>query len=269
MALGSPRAGSRPGAADGGRMTLVEHLAELRSRLIKALVALAVGACVGFLVYDPVLDALVEPYCDVKAEHVGEAEEGAPQLEGEAGTCDLVVTDPLESFSVRLKLASYIGLLLASPVVLWQLWRFITPGLYPREKRFAVPFVLSSMALFLLGAVTAWLTFPQTLDFFAAFGGDSLTLLYTPTKYLNLLLLMMLVFGLGFEFPVLLTFLQLAGVLSWRRLVQWRRYAIVLIFVVDAIITPSGDPVTLVAMGVPMVIFYEASIAIGRFVLRR
>jgi sec-independent protein translocase protein TatC len=265
MALGSPRADRRTGDADGGRMTLVEHLAELRSRLVKALVALAIGGCVGFVLYQPVLDVLVEPYCDVKADQVDTATDLGPGDQG----CDLVVTDPLESFSIRLKLSTYIGLLLASPVVFWQLWRFITPGLYSREKRLAIPFVASSFLLFALGAVTAWLTFPKTLQFFAAFGGDSLTLLYTPGKYLSLLTIMMLVFGLAFLFPVLLTFLQLAGVLSWRRLSSWRRYAIVLIFVVDAIITPSGDPITLIAMALPMVLFYEASILIGRFALKR
>jgi hypothetical protein len=152
MALGSPRA-ERHGEADGGRMTLVEHLAELRSRLIRAMVALAVGACVGFLLYQPVLDVLVDPYCDVKADQVDGAEDLQPGDQG----CDLVVTDPLESFSIRLKLSGYIGLLLASPVVLWQVWRFVTPGLYAREKRFAIPFVASAVFLFALGAVTAWL----------------------------------------------------------------------------------------------------------------
>jgi sec-independent protein translocase protein TatC len=268
MALGSPRADTGAGEADGGRMTLVQHLAELRDRLLKALLALALGACIGFLLYQPVLDALVEPYCDVKADQVDATEEAADRGQ-EAGGCDLVVTDPLESFSIRIKLSTYIGLLLASPVVLWQIWRFITPGLYAREKRFAVPFVVTSVLLFLLGAATAWLTFPKTLQFFAAFGGDSLTLLYTPGKYLGLLTVMMLVFGIAFEFPVLLTFLQLAGVLSSRRLASWRRYAIVLIFVVGAVITPSGDPITLIAMAVPMVLFYEASILIGRFALKR
>ena len=265
MALGSPRADRRTGDADAGRMTLVEHLRELRSRLIKSMVALALGACIGFVLYQPVLDVLVEPYCDVKADQVDTATDLDP---GDA-RCDLVVTDPLESFSIRLKLSTYIGLLLASPVVLWQIWRFITPGLYAREKRLAIPFVASAFVLFALGAVVAWLTFPKTLQFFAAFGGDSLTLLYTPGKYLSLLTVMMLVFGLAFLFPIFLVFLQLAGVLSWRRLSAWRRYAIVVIFVVDAIITPSGDPITLIAMALPMVLFYEASILIGRFALRR
>jgi sec-independent protein translocase protein TatC len=152
--------------------------------------------------------------------------------------------------------------------VLWQLWRFITPGLYAREKRYAVPFVLASVVLFVTGALLAMLTFPRTLEFLAAFGGEELELLYTPGKYLGLLTMMMLIFGIGFEFPVILVFLQIARILDWRRLVSWRRYAIVAIFVVDAVITPSGDPVTLLAMALPMVLFYEASILVGRFVLK-
>jgi sec-independent protein translocase protein TatC len=264
MALGSPRA-DRRAEADGGRMTLAEHLAELRSRLIKAMVAMALGACIGFFLYQPVLDVLVEPYCDVKTEQLDAPSALQP---GDTG-CNLVVTDPLESFSIRLKVSGYLGLLIAAPFILWQLWRFITPGLYSREKRLAIPFVGSAFFLFTLGAVTAWLTFPKALQFFAAFGGPSLTLLYTPGKYLSLLTLMMLIFGLAFLFPIVLVFLQLAGVLSWQRLSSWRRYAIVLIFLVDAVITPSGDPITLIAMALPMVLFYEASILIGRFVLKR
>jgi sec-independent protein translocase protein TatC len=196
---------------------------------------------------------LLRPYCEVKG----------------GVDCRLVVTDPLEGFSTRIKLSAYIGLLLALPVVLWQLWRFITPGLNPNERRYAVPFILCSVALFGLGAVLALWTFPKTLEFFAAFGGDQLELLYTPSKYIGLLVMMMLIFGLGFEFPVVLVALQAAGVLHWRTLASWRRYAVVGIFVIDAVITPSGDPVTLLAMAVPMVLFYEGAILLGRFVLRR
>jgi sec-independent protein translocase protein TatC len=123
--------------------------------------------------------------------------------------------------------------------------------------------------LFVLGAALAIWTFPRTLEFFAAFGGEELELLYTPGKYLGLLIFMMLAFGLGFEFPVVLTFLQLARVLHWRQLARFRRYALVLVFVVNAVITPSGDPVTLLALSVPMVLFYEISILIGRFVFKR
>jgi sec-independent protein translocase protein TatC len=252
-----PRLGRSAPRSPDHQMTLIEHLAELRRRIIIAAIALAVGATVGFFLYSHVLNWLVHPYCDVKR-----------GIDVHA-SCRLVVTDPLESFSIRLKVSGYLGLLMASPVVLWQLWRFITPGLYDREKRYAVPFVVSSIALFLLGAALAIWTFPKTLEFFAAFGGHDLELLYTPGKYLNLLVLMMVIFGLGFEFPILLVFLEIAGILKWRQLVKWRRYAIVGIFVVDAIITPSGDPVTLLAMAIPMCLFYEASILIGRFVLER
>jgi sec-independent protein translocase protein TatC len=237
-------------------MTLVEHLTELRSRVLKAALAIAVGAVFGFLLYSRVLDILVDPYCEVKRDVDPEA------------TCRLVVTDPLESFSIRLKLSAYLGFLFASPVVLWQLWRFITPGLYPKERRYAVPFVLSSVVLFAAGAALAIWTFPKTLEFLAAFGGEELELLYTPTKYLGLVIMMMLVFGLGFEFPVILTFLQIARILHWRSLAGFRRYAVVAIFVAGAVITPSGDPITLLALGIPIVLLYEVSILLGRYVIR-
>ena len=255
MAIALPH-GRRAAGPPPEAMTLTEHLGELRSRIFKALAAVAVGAVVGFLLYEPVLDLLVQPYCDVK------------QAADPGSSCRLVVTDPLDSFSIRLKLSTYLGLLLALPVVLWQLWRFITPGLHPRERRYAVPFVLCSMALFLAGAALALWTFPKTLEFFSTFGGDELELLYTPSKYLGLLVMMMLIFGIGFEFPVVLVSLQAARVLTWQKLVTWRRYAIVLIFIADAVITPSGDPVTLLSMAVPMYLFYEAAILIGRLVFK-
>lgn len=238
-------------------MTLVEHLAELRARVIKAAIAVAIGGVIGFFLYSRVLSWMVDPYCSVKHHYQP------------GSACRLVVTDPLESMTIRLKLASYLGFLFASPIVLWQLWRFVTPGLYAKEKRYAVPFVASSVLLFLAGAGLAIVTFSKTLQFFAAFGGQDLELLYTPGKYLNLLLLMMVIFGLGFEFPVILVFLEVAHILTWQRLASSRRWAIVGIFVVDAIITPSGDPITLLAMAIPMCIFYEVAILIGRFVLRR
>src|SRR5207237_4423978 len=163
---------------------LVVLLCELRRRLMIALFAVAIGMVIAFFLYNRTLSFLVNPYCDVKHKY----QPGA--------SCRLVVTDPLESFSTRLKLAGYLGLLMASPVVLWQLWRFITPGLYDREKRYAIPFVASSIVLFLMGAALALVTFPKALDFFRAFGGGSLELLYTPGKYLGLLMLMMVIFGI-------------------------------------------------------------------------
>ncbi|MGH9183734.1 MAG: twin-arginine translocase subunit TatC [Acidimicrobiales bacterium] len=235
-------------------MTLVEHLTELRSRVIKAVIGIAVGGVAGFLVYESVLDLLIQPYCDILPE---------------GRDCVLIVTDPLDAFAIRLKVSAYVGLLIASPLVLWQLWRFITPGLYPNEKRFAVPFVASSAVLFLLGAGLALWTFPRALEFLVEIGGQQLETFYTPGKYLSLITFMMLAFGIGFEFPIVLVFLQMAGMLRWQRLVSWRRYAVVGIFVLVAVITPSGDPFTLLALALPMCLFYEASILIGRFVLKR
>ncbi|MDP9389329.1 MAG: twin-arginine translocase subunit TatC [Actinomycetota bacterium] len=229
-------------------MTVVEHLAELRRRLITSVVAVAVAGVLAFAFYDQILDFLIDPYC-------------ATLPPGER--CTLFITDPLEGFATRLKVATWGGFLLASPVVLYQLWRFITPGLNPNEKRYAVPFVASSVTLFCLGVLLARLTFPRALDFLLSVGGD-LEPILSPSKYLRLVLLVAVAFGVAFEFPVLLVFLQLAGVVSSRRLGSWRRPAVVVIFVVAAVITPSQDPYSLLAMAGPMYLFYEASILIGR-----
>ncbi|HUF32367.1 MAG TPA: twin-arginine translocase subunit TatC [Acidimicrobiales bacterium] len=243
-----------PGSGDGGQMSLAEHLTELRSRVIKSAVAIAAGAAVGWILYPQILDILIDPYCEI--------------LPADR-ECRLIVTDPLEGFSIRIKLAAYVGLVLASPVVLWQLWRFITPGLYAKEKRYAIPFVLSSIVLFLLGAALALWSFPRALEFLVQIGGQDLEPFYTPGRYLSLVTFMMLAFGVGFEFPVVLMFLQIAGVLHWRKLASWRRYAIVIIFVATAVITPSGDPFTLLTLAIPLCLFYEANIQIGRFILKR
>ncbi len=239
---------------EGGRMTLIEHLTELRNRVVIAVVAVAIGGVAGFVLYNPVLSVLIDPYCDILP----------PDR-----ACRLIITDPLEAFSIRIKMAAYVGLVLASPVVLWQIWRFVTPGLYPNEKRYAVPFVASAVVLFLLGAVLAFLTFPRALDFLVAMGGQQLETFYTPGRYIGLITFMMLAFGVAFQFPILLIFLQLAGILRPEQLAGFRRYAIVLIFIATAILTPSGDPFTLTALAIPLCLFYEGTILIGKLRLRR
>ena len=227
-------------------MSLVEHLAELRRRLIISAVALVAGGIVAFLLYDLILDFLLGPYKDV------------------TGKDTLVITDPLEGFATRLKIAAWGGFLLASPVVLWQLWRFITPGLHKKEKRFAVPFIVASILLFLAGAGVALLTFEPALSFLVGVGGENLETFFTPTKYLGLITMMILAFGVAFEFPIVLVFLQLAGVIPSSRLRKWRRPAAVIVVAVAAVITPSGDPYSLFAMAIPMYLFYEGAIVVGR-----
>ena len=233
-------------------MSLAEHLAELRSRLIKAILAVAACSVLGFAFSNQILDFLVEPYCEVK----------------QGQDCALILIDPLEGFATRIKIAAFVGVTLASPVVLWQIWRFVTPGLHPREKRYAIPFIASSVVLFVGGAAVAVFTFPRALEFLVEIGGPNFVPLFSPSKYLRLFLLVVIAFGVSFEFPVLLVFLQLARVLSTARLRRWRRGAIVGIFVFAAVITPSQDPITLLAMAVPMYVFYEVAIFIGRLFKR-
>ncbi len=170
--------------------------------------------------------------------------------------------------SLRVTVAAYAGAFLATPVLLWQLWRFVTPGLRPREKKYAIPFIAASIALFALGCLVAFWTFPHALAWLGSIGGPSLTQILDPTKYLRLIVVLMVAFGLTFEFPVLLVSLEVAGVVTPKRLSSWRRWAIVLIVVVAGVVTPSSDPFSMLAMAVPLYVFYELSILVG-WVIRR
>jgi len=230
-------------------MTLVEHLTELRRRVFISLAAVVIGAIVAFVLYNHILSFLIHPYCSVLPK---------------GKKCTLFIQDPLEGFAARLKVAGYGGLMLALPVVLWQLWRFITPGLHSKEKRYAIPFVFCSIVLFFLGAALAYVTFGKALAFLKSVGGPNFQEIYSPAKYLRLVLLMFLAFGISFEFPVVLVALELVGVLPSKRLRSWRRQAFLIIVIFAAVITPSQDPYTLFAMSIPMYIFYEGSILIGR-----
>ena len=161
------------------------------------------------------------------------------------------------------------GIALAMPVILCQFWRFITPGLYKHERRMAIPFVASALVLFALGASLAYLTLPKALGFLRDVGGSELTEIYSPVKYITLILYMMLAFGIGFEFPIVLIFAQMAGLVTPEQLASGRRWAIVIIFVAVAVLTPSGDPYSQIMLSLPMVLFYEAAILIGRLMRRR
>ena len=236
----------------GARMTVVEHLTELRRRLMISLVAIALGAIVAFVLYNRILHVLIGPYCDT--------------VHGRQ--CRLFVTSPLEPFAIRLRIAAYGGIALAAPVLFWETWRFVTPGLHPKEKRYAIPFMVSSVLLFALGGVIAWVTLPKALSFLVGIGGHNLETIFSPEKYVSLIALMILAFGVSFEFPILLVFLELVGVVTPRRLSSWRRPAIVVIVAFAAVITPSQDPFSLFAMAIPMYVFYEVSILIGKVVKR-
>ena len=236
-----------------GRMTVFEHLGELRRRLMISIVAVVVAGTVVFIFAPNIISWLITFYNDA-----------VPRGHGQK----FIFTGPLDAFATRLKIATYGGIVLALPVWLWQLWRFITPGLTKNEKKYAIPFVLSSIVLFAMGAVVALLTLQPALQFLLNIGGSDLRPLLTADKYLSLVSLMILAFGLSFEFPVILVFLLIARVLTTRQLRNWRRYAAVIIVAFAAIITPSQDPYSLFAMAIPMYIFYEMSIIIGRIMKR-
>jgi sec-independent protein translocase protein TatC len=244
-------------AQPAGEMSLIGHLGELRRRLFISIIAVFLGAVVGFLMWDWILDVATAPYCKAQAERDLE------QIAG-ASSCQLYITDPLQLLTTRISVATYVGIILAVPILVWQLWRFITPGLNRNEKRYAIPFVVSSVLLFALGAAAAWFTFPKAIAFFLAVGGDNVLTLFNPAPYLKLIFMMMLISGLVFELPIVLVFLELAGVVTSRQLRNWRRYAIVINFAVAAIATPSQDPYSLLAMALPMCILYEVAIIIGR-----
>jgi sec-independent protein translocase protein TatC len=243
-------------------MTVVEHLDELRSRLIISVVAVILGSIAGWFLYRPVVNILSNPFCDFMVAHPSVAADPADP-------CRLVFGGPVEPFSVKLKVAMFLGLALALPVILYELWMFITPGLTSRERRFAWPFVLISIALFAFGGWFAIFTLPRALSFLLGFAGTTrVLLLLTYGKYLGFTMLLILAFGASFEFPLVLISLTMVGVLSSRQLRDWRRYAILLIAVFAAVITPSQDWFTMTAMMVPLLVFYELAILVSRLLKR-
>ena len=258
MKLPWRRAKVPPLKSPDDRMTLTEHLRELRARIIRSLLAVAVGIILIMAFYDPVLRFLKRPYVDLCKRKP-------------AGFCtpDLISLGPLDGFTTRLSISTYGGIILALPVILWQIWRFIVPALHQNEKKYAIPFVFSSVVLFALGGFLAYMTLEKALEFLISWSGEDVQQVFPVDKYVSLVGLMVFAFGIGFEFPVLLVFLQLVGVLTPQTLLKGWRYAILAIFVLAAVITPSGDPYSMLALAVPMSIFYLLSILIGIVFQRR
>ncbi len=246
-------------------MTLAEHLGELRYRLVVCVAAFFITAVLCVFLYEPILHFLIRPLCNVDAAAARQHGRSVTSLAAPSGgTCNLFVTSPLDGLSLRVKIAVFGGLVMASPVILFQLWRFITPGLQAREKKYAVPFVSAAFVLFLMGAATAYFVLPHALGFLKSVGGPNLQEIYDPIPYLGLILLMMTLFGLTFQFPVILVSLELARVVTPARLLRSWRWAVILITVVAGVFTPSSDPFSMLALAVPLVFFYFISIGIGK-----
>ncbi|MGP0029229.1 MAG: twin-arginine translocase subunit TatC [Acidimicrobiales bacterium] len=264
-----PLLGTRKPKPSPDSMTLGEHLGELRHRLVVCTIAVTIACLVCVFAYEPILHFLLRPLCSVYAttEHHSKGSNGT-LLYGTNGTCELYVTSPLDGLSLRVKIAVFGGLVLASPVILFQLWRFITPGLQDKERKWAVPFVAASFTLFLLGAATAYFTLPHALGWLKSVGGPNLQAIYDPIPYLGLILLMMGLFGLTFEFPVVLVSLELAHVVTPAKLLHSWRWAVIIITVAAAVFTPSSDPFSMLALAVPLVVFYFMAIGIGKLLGR-
>ncbi|CAN5567951.1 twin-arginine translocase subunit TatC [soil metagenome] len=244
-----------------GHMSLVDHITELRSRLMRSLIAVAIGATIAWFLYQPMFDLLLGPLrATAPDSDLGQS------LSGGA----LLADGPLTGFQVRIQLTTYAGIMFAMPMILWQLWKFVSPGLYDNEKKYGVTFMAVGTALFATGAAIAFWTLPKALEFLQSIGGDdNFVEFYTPQKYLKLIVFMMLSFGIGFEFPLLVTTLNVLGVVTTDTLRRIRRYVIVIVAVFVAVATPSGDPISMLALTVPMCLLYEVSIVIGRLRDRR
>ncbi len=255
-----PRRRQRP--SEDGTMSLVEHLDELRRRLVISMIALTIGAVGGMILYPRVLDFLVGPYRTALRSLPPEAR--PPGSFSEA----LVFNQVTEPFIQFLKVGIFTGFLIALPVILYQLWAFVTPGLSSRERKMSIPFVLSSLILFGGGVAFAFLVTPRGLSFLLSFGGGDLVPLVTIQHYLNFLIFLILAFGISFEFPLVLVFLAGIRVITSAQMRKWRLYAYFGGLVFAAVITPTQDPYTMVLMWGPLIVLYEAAILIARLFKR-
>jgi sec-independent protein translocase protein TatC len=230
-------------------MSLIEHIRELRSRLLKALLGLAVGMTVGWLAFHRVWTFIERPYCNIVID-------GKTQCTGQFGHT-LVVTGVFDAFFLHLKIAFLVGLIVSSPVWLYQLWAFVAPGLYAREKRWTFAFVGSAVPLFALGGLFAYLAMGKAMEFFVGLIPHGVASTFTVDTYLSYATAMLLIFGLAFEVPLFMVILNLAGVLTHARFRKWRRLMIFAVFLFAAVATPSPDPFSMLLLAVPCVILVE------------
>lgn len=239
-------------------MPLIEHIRELRSRLLRAIIGLVLATIVGFLFFDPIWAVLKQPYCQLPAAH---------QLNSDQ--CSLGVFKVFDSFFIQLKVGVIVGAIASSPVWLYQIWAFVTPGLHHNERRWTVSFLATSVPLFLGGVVLAYFVLDKGLALLMSFVPENVVPIIGVSEYLSFITKMLLVFGVAFELPLLVVMLNLAGVLSYERIARWRRMIMFIVFVFAAVATPGGDPISMLALGVSMIILFEIASQIARLNDRR
>src|SRR6476469_3694029 len=248
-----------------GTMSLMEHLFELRRRLFYGTLGIFVGTVIGFIWFGhgipaiglPSLsDILTGPYCAVPA---------AERVTfGSSDECKLLATGPFSALELQLKSALIAGIVLAGPVWLYQLWAFVTPALYSKERRYAIVFVSSGAVLFAIGAVLAYVVIREGLTVLLGFGGDATIAALSPDSYFSFLIAMLIIFGVSFELPLLLIMLNQIGVVSSANLAKWRRYSIFGLVVFAGLVVPGNDPITMLALAIALVLLYELSVQVTR-----
>ena len=243
------------GRSREGRMPLAEHLRELRRRIGRSALAILLLTSVGWVYYDRIIDFLAAPICDLR------------HAKTSCGT--LYINGVLGPLNLQLKVALTVGVVLAAPIWLYQLWAYLAPGLHRREKRWAVIFTATATPLFAAGSYLSYLILPQAIKILLGFTPGALNNLIKFDDYLDFVLRMILVFGLSFELPLILIALSLANLLTVKRMLAWWRGAVFSIFLFTAIFTPTGDPLTMTLLAAPLIVLYFVAIFVSWIIERR
>jgi sec-independent protein translocase protein TatC len=233
-------------------MSVLDHLRELRRRMIVVVLIISAGAVVGWIIYGPLLHFLEHPYCSVPYKHRFPGTKDAK--------CNLVYSQPLSGFTTRLKVSFIAGTVFSAPFWLYQIWGFITPGLRKNERKYTVIFIAASSVLFALGVTLAYVVLAKGLGVLIGTSGSGTQALLTVDSYLSFVTLMLVIFGAAFELPLLVVMANMAGVMPAKLLKKSQRIAIFLIFLFAAVATPSTDPFTMCAMAIPMCLLFEGAV---------
>ena len=244
------------GADDGGRMTLVEHLRELRNRVFKGVAVIVVATVFSWFFYPELLHLLVAPY------------EAATALNSDQLDQKLVQGTIAGPFVLQMKICGLAGLVLASPVWLYQMWAFIMPGLHRQERKWTLIFAAVAGPLFIAGVALGYAILPMGIDMLLGFTGPDISNYVDVNGYLSFTLRLLIAFGVAFEIPLFVVLLNLAGIVSAEQLKQWRRWIVLLAFVFAAVATPTGDPVSMLALAVPMTLLFLGAEMIAHLVDR-